>query len=189
MLREKMAEARKRREKKLEEERQEEEDLAEVRRRSRREVPGESSFGEFSSSSRGPLERAREPKPEQRRKERRKKKRRKECLEHLLRYSGGAVRITPPQPKTPPKARVWPELARTPPPQPPRTRRRRKKRRSKSRRTRGSWPLRLQTACGSRTYLFSRCPSCIEQEDLDDRDRRARGRRSQRVCRPRPGVT
>ncbi|CAE7838419.1 unnamed protein product, partial [Symbiodinium sp. CCMP2592] len=61
-LREKMAEARKRREGRLEEKRQEEENLAEAIRRSRREVPGASSSGDFSSSSRGPLERAREPK-------------------------------------------------------------------------------------------------------------------------------
>ena len=60
--------------------RAEEEQLAEARRRSRQEVPGESSFGAFSSSSRGPLEREREPKAGSKKKEG-KKEEKKEVKE------------------------------------------------------------------------------------------------------------
>ncbi|CAE7515888.1 unnamed protein product [Symbiodinium natans] len=58
-LKEKVELARRRRQERL---LQEAEELAEARRRSRGEVPGQSSFGAFSSSSRGPPERVREPK-------------------------------------------------------------------------------------------------------------------------------
>ena len=111
---------------------QEEEQLAEARRRSREEVPGESSFGAFSSSSRGPLEREREPKAGPKKKEEKKrseekKKEEKEVKEETPRalseapWRRGSRRRESPKPaapKTPPKAKARPE-AKTPPPRRP----------------------------------------------------------------------
>ncbi|CAE7344151.1 unnamed protein product [Symbiodinium natans] len=111
-LKEKVELARKRRQERL---LQEAEELAEARRRSRGEVPGQSSFGAFSSSSRGPPERVREPKAG---KKEEKKEVRSKALDtapwkRVSRYREPPV----PEPKTPPKAKQ--ERPRTPPKSPP----------------------------------------------------------------------
>ena len=70
--------------------RAEEEQLAEARRRSRQEVPGESSFGAFSSSSREALEREREPKAGSKKKEGKKEEKKEVKEERSRAFSGFA---------------------------------------------------------------------------------------------------
>ena len=130
-LKTRMERAKKRRDAKA----QEEEQLAEARRRSREEVPGQSSFGAFSSSSRGPLEREREPKAGSRKKEEKKRseeKRKEEvkkeevprALSEAPWRRGSRHRESPKPavpapktpPKTPPKTKAKPVEPRTPPP-------------------------------------------------------------------------
>ena len=107
--------------------------LAEARRRSREEVPGQSSFRVFSSSSRGPLEREREPKAGPRKKEEKKRSEEKRKEEVKKEEVSRALSEAPwrrahresPKPgvpapkrppKTPPKTKAKPVEPRTPPP-------------------------------------------------------------------------
>ena len=111
-LKEKVELARRRRQERL---LQEEEELAEARRCSRGEVPGQSSFGVFSSSSRGPPERVREPKAG---KKEEKKEARSKALDTAPWKRASRYREPPvPQPKTPQQAKQ--ERPRTPPKSPP----------------------------------------------------------------------